>query len=162
MRKRGRKMQIEMGTLRFAGVALVLASLAMVGGTAGAQDRPGPGQRCPPACDIDITVPADRGPPRLGNPAQERTSVKPGERIVFTTPRGAGAPRLTLVFEKDSPFVDRDGNTLYVLELPPGRRPLPVREDRAACAPPDGCKYTVIDRGNPTRKPLDPWIIIDR
>lgn len=155
-------MKFDMTSWRVARIGWISALAALMAGSAMAQGNRGEEQRCPPDCDIDISVPADRGPPRLGNPAQQRTHVKPGEKISFTTPRGVGAPRLLLVFEQDSPFVDKDGNALYVIELPRGARGLAVRKDEAVCAPPNGCKYTVIDRREPTRKPLDPWIIIDR
>lgn len=136
-------------------------------------------QACPPACGLDIELPADTAKaPEI--PATQRTIlVIRGAAMSAEVKDRRGRPdkaATTLVFRKagagevgepHTPFVDRPGpNGKPITEVrlrAHGTTRLFIREDDAhSCFEEPGCKYDIVNDGENERPKLDPWIIIDR
>lgn len=125
--------------------AIVLAATAF---PAGAQQ-----QMCPPACGIEVAVPAD---PSLPPAAQPETLISDaGMEVVITT-----NSMVRIRFEDQSPFVNENGVPIMNFVVNSGNRPMQVRTDGGACTAQNPCKYMVHDLEDPERPPLDPYIII--
>lgn len=158
------------GLLTAVGVLALSGALAL---PAAAQ------QACPPACGLDIELPADITlPPRI-----------PANQEVIRAVRGAiMQARLTyehgesdraatkLVFQKAGPGEVGEPHTPFVDKLGPNGKPITeVRlklnaptvlfirtDDDHNCWDENSCKYDIVNDGEPARPVLDPWIIIER
>jgi len=121
---------------------------------AGAQPQANP--KCPPACGLNTTVPADES--RAPEINIETLSVSPGAEIDFGTNK-----RVLIRFEGgQSPFVNRNGNPIKTLTIIPGRpQRFSVREQGDDCKQPPGCKYSVMALPPGGRPILDPYMIIE-
>jgi hypothetical protein len=136
-------------------------------------------QHCPPSCGIDIELPADAAKaPAIPDSQQTIIAVR-GAAMQATVDDRRGRPDkapTTLVFRKaapgeqgepHTPFVDRPGpNGKPITEVrlkAPGATRLFIREDdQHNCFEAPGCKFDIVNDGEPERPVLDPWIIIDR
>lgn len=133
-------------------------------------------QRCPPNCGMDIELPADSAkPPSIPDSQKVITTVRGA--VMQVTVRGGqpGKMATKLVFKKagpgeegepHTPFVSNPGpNGQPITEVrlnPAGRTTVFIRQDDAhTCFGPPGCKFDIVNDGDPERPELDPHIIID-
>lgn len=108
---------------------------------------------CPPACGIEVSVPDDPSMPPSADP--ETLFTQAGMEIVVDT-----NAMVRIQFEGQTPFVNSQGAPIMNFVVNPGNRPMRVRTDGNACSAQDPCKYMVHDLEDPSRPPLDPYIII--
>jgi hypothetical protein len=68
----------------------------------------------------------------------------------------------TILRFQEAAFVDRNGRPMTTVTLTPGKNEFTVRpySDGACRAERGGCKYDVINTGDPGRPVLDPHVII--
>lgn len=133
-------------------------------------------QRCPTACGLDIELPADRTKPPSIPDSQQVTITTRGAAVRVTLTGGdPGKVATKLVFKKagpgeegepHTPFVEnRSANAKPITEVrlnPSGRTTVFIRRDDAhTCFGPPGCKFDIVNDGDPERPVLDPHIIID-
>ena len=136
-------------------------------------------QACPPACGIEIELPADAAEAPGIPDGQETIIAIRGAAMLATVSDRRGRPdkaATKLVFleagageqgEPNTPFVDRPGpNGKPITEVQlkaPGTTRLFIREDdQHKCFEVPGCKYHIVNDGESERPALDPWIIIER
>lgn len=136
-------------------------------------------QECPPSCGIDIELPAEPIEVPVIPDGQKTVIAISGAAMLATVSDRRGRPdkaATMLVFRKaeageqgepHTPFVDQPGpNGKPITEVKlnsPGRTRLFVREDEQhTCFEPPGCKFDIVNEGEPERPVLDPWIIIRR
>lgn len=115
----------------------------------------------PDPCIVDITLP-DAAGERPSAPHEVR--VTGGTDVNFRIDRGPGAANRTVLSFEQAAFVDRQDNPIYTLELNPGNNSFTTRPSEAnVCHPPDGCRYVVINVGQPGRPSIisTPHIIIE-
>ena len=118
---------------------------------------------CTQNCRLNIVLPADATQPPGADPL-----------IVFADPsgdltavldnrsRGNGATVLRFEDRDSTPFMNRGGAPMVTVPIQPGNNPLLVRPySDGVCHAGNGCKYDVINTGQPDRPKLDPVIIID-
>lgn len=124
---------------------------------------------CRSDCRLTVTLPEDiKRPPAA---SQERLELAGGVELEIRLVGGTANNRATVLrFDRPgqseqagTPFVDRNGRPVYRVVLNAGSRRLRTRpwEDQA-CRPPEGCKYDIVNTGNPDRPAKDPWIILHR
>lgn len=136
-------------------------------------------QACPPSCGMDIELPADAAK-APGIPEGQKTIIAiRGAAMLATVSDRRGKPdkaATKLVFRKAeageqgepyTPFVDSPGaNGKPITEIPlnsPGATPLFIRgDDEHKCFEAPGCKFDIVNEGEPERPVLDPYIIIKR
>lgn len=118
------------------------------------------GWKCAPNCRLDITLPNDKKErPKL--PREQTTLALEGDKEIEIEGPSANHGKFTLIFEYAALAKwtqQGPGDALYVIELHAG--PNRFWALPAGSCPPAGCKYTIVDRSDPTRPPLDPWIIL--
>lgn len=120
-------------------------------------------------CELHVTLRPGNAPPKLGD-RQTSLKLRPGEdatmRFTLTREPGSGTGRVYLVFEEPAFSVERiiDGQRvdvpLYVIHLPQTFNQRLKTMPSPSCSPPCGCKYTIVNVGQTTQQPLDPWIIL--
>lgn len=150
----------------------LLALATTVAGPAAAE------QRCPPDCGMDIELPADSAkPPSIPDSQKVITTVRGAVMQVVLKDPGSrpGKVATKLVFKKAgpgeegepyTPFVSnpgRNGKPITEVRLnPAGRTTVFIRQDdEHKCFGPPGCKFDIVNDGDPERPVLDPHIIID-
>ncbi len=116
---------------------------------------------CTENCDIAITLPeaVDQLPS-----VPDVIRVAGNTEVNFQLGRGSSEDQRTVLSFEQPAFVDGQGNPLYTLELGPGNnRHLTQPAEANVCSPPDGCRYVVIDVGQPQRPSIisSPYIIIE-
>lgn len=153
---------------------LRIAIVPIVTIAAGCATSPGDGgvqTACDDNCPIAVELSADQSQP---GKAPDITRVKEGARVIFELrSEDADQPdqqRIVLAFGQ-AVFVDRRGNPIYALELKESGQTYRVRTSRdqnnsnkPVCPiGPDGCRYVVVNVGNPGRPAVisSPRIIID-
>lgn len=141
-------------------------------------------QGCPPQCGLDVELPEDvTKPPRIPDDQQTVSAVRGAVMLATLTDLLGDSDKVAtkLVFRKAeggeggepyTPFVDRpNGTPITEVRLNAnGRTQLFVRtDDEHECFKKsdgadeeNGCKYDIVNDGNPDRPILDPWIIIER
>lgn len=146
--------------------AVALAAMATLAACAAHQSR----AVCRTDCRVNIDLP--------GNVAQAPTTSARKMNVAGGGPfefmlSGEGPPErwaTTLRFRRPgespdagTPFLNRAGKPLYEVILKSGHNRLALRPYKdGVCHPPHGCKYDIINTGNPDRPARDPWIIIHR
>lgn len=135
-------------------------------------------QECPPSCGMDIELPAEAAKPPAIPDSQKTIISLRGAAMLATVSGGRGPDKAAtkLVFRKAqageqgepyTPFVDRPGpNGKPITEVrlkSPGATRLFIRDDEEhTCFEAPGCKFDIVNDGDPERPVLDPWIIIKR
>ena len=159
-----KKLLVAAGLLSMAGVAASPAAAQ---------------QACPPNCGLDIELPADSADAPAITDSQKTIIAVRGAAMLATVSDRRGQPdkaATRLVFRKAeagqqgepyTPFVDRPGpNGKPITEVQlkaPGATRLFIREDdQHECFEAPGCKFDIVNDGEPERPVLDPWIIIER
>jgi len=123
-----------------------------------------PVDRCPPNCTLTVTLPADPStPPEVSHP---RFFAEGGAdiTIVLVDKSNRPGPAATVLrFPGESAFTNRGGQPMKTVTLNPGNNGFKIRDYGSACLPAQGgCKYDVINTGEPGRPALDPHMIIWR
>jgi hypothetical protein len=136
-------------------------------------------QECPPSCGLDIELSADPAEAPGIPDSQKTIIVIRGAAMLAQVSDRRGQPdkaATKLVFRKAAageqgepytPFVDSPGpNGKPITEVQlkaPGATRLFIREDDDhACFEAPGCKFDIVNDGDPERPVLDPYIIINR
>lgn len=150
---------------RFAiSMGLLPAALALAG-CAAPMEAQRMHQECPPDCTLEITLPEDpQAPPEMAS-HQRKLIVTQGRDVTFLLQHAAGqAGRAATVLSfPRAAFQNRPGKPLHTIVVTPGPRGREVTARAVGnCPENDPCKYTIINKGNEERPPLDPWIIIRR
>ena len=151
----------------------VVAALIVLGGCAASPRTNGEppvfvATRCAGTCQLDIDFQAGK-PPQLPHD-QMKLKIKGGTNFDFSVP-GASSRKITLIFDQPA-FVERQtckGSIPNPAPNPPTQGQYVIELKTRTCltalgtnaCPADGCKYTIVDRTDKMRKPLDPWIILD-
>lgn len=128
-------------------------------------------QACSPECSISIELSPDNKTPTVDHPV---VKADPGAQIDFEL-KGARRGAIWIIFpgEGKTPFVDNQndpvysfnlnrlsGSSLKIRKIPEGEtNPCAAKQDDQGKEYSD-CKYIVVDVGNYSRPPLDPYIII--
>ena len=118
---------------------------------------------CTRNCRLEIVLPEDIGQAPMADEVIQFADPS-GELNVDVDNRSSGNGATVLRFEgRDAtPFMNRGGAPMTTVPLRPGRNSVQVRPySDGVCHGPDGCKYDVINSGEPGRPVLDPVIIID-
>jgi hypothetical protein len=125
-------------------------------------ERPSRENECPPQCELSVALPSNaRMSPTI---SRSVFHARGGATVTITldnqstrTERGA-----TVLRFEEAAFVDRNGRPMMTVSLTPGKNELTVRpySDGACRAEKGGCKYDVINTGDPDRPVLDPHVII--
>jgi hypothetical protein len=162
--KASRKIWLAAGLLSIAGAA---ASPALAE------------QECPPSCGMDIELPADAAKaPGIPDGQTTIIAIRGAAMLAMVSDRRGKPDKAAtkLVFRKAeagepgepyTPFVDRPGpNGKPITEVhlkSPGATRLFIREDEEhKCFEAPGCKFDIVNEGEPERPVLDPYIIIKR
>lgn len=146
--------------------AITLAAMATLAACAAHQSR----AVCRTDCRANIDLPGNAA--KAPTISARRMNVAGSGSFEFML-TGEGPPErsaTTLRFHRPgespdagTPFLNRAGKPLYEISLRPGRNRLALRSYKdGVCHPPNGCKYDIINTGNPDRPARDPWIIIHR
>jgi len=111
---------------------------------------------------LTVTLPANpNAPPGISNAVlRARSEVSVTINLVDRSDRpGQGA---TVLRFAEPAFVNRGGQPMKTVALTPGNNVFSVRSyaDGACHAEQGGCKYDVINTGDPGRPVLDPHVII--
>lgn len=130
--------------------SVVLAATMAI---AGCNERDGEGPTpevpvCPDPCPIDIGLP---GPPDQLPQPPDKIVVDAGSEVNFKLPQGdpqTDDERTVLSFEERA-LVDEYGNAVFTVELTGGDNVYKAGEK--VCRPPKGCRYVVINVGQPDR-----------
>ncbi len=148
-----------MRVLPIAKILIVTSCLIILQAAHAAPDREA--RTCRADCTAAIELPSERGQ-RPAAPAVTR--IAGGTMLDFVVPsKPRGSGRTVLAFD-EAAFRDRQGDSVYVLELRSGNNRFESRPyEDGVCHAPDGCRYVVINVGTPTRPPVinTPIIIID-
>lgn len=116
---------------------------------------------CSTNCQVEVDLPANPG----GRPSAAPTTlrVEAGRQINFVVRGGqAGKEATELVFENETPLLDGEGRPVYIVTLGVGSNRFPTRPiSDGVCQGTNGCKYHIVNSGNPQSRPLDPWIILE-
>jgi hypothetical protein len=136
-------------------------------------------QECPPSCGLEIELPADAAA-APGIPDSQKTiiAIRGAAMLAMVSDRRGQPDKAAtkLVFRKAAageqgepytPFVDSPGpNGKPITEVhlkAPGATRLFIREDEEhECFEAPGCKFDIVNEGDPERPVLDPYIIIKR
>lgn len=144
-----------------AGAMLSVALQLIVAPHAMAQEAAVP---CTADCELEIVLPPDDARPPEVAPDQLRFYVTGDTEVTIRVKepllQPGGKAATVLRFEQPA-FVNPGGQPMLTVPLKAGKnvfRTMPA----GACPEVDGgCKYDIINTGNPARPELDPWIIID-
>lgn len=120
-------------------------------------------QTCRNNCRLNIMLPADTDQPPMAD-FMLRFADPSGQLMVEVNnqSRGNGATVLRFQDRDSTPFINRGGAPMVTVPVNPGQNVLNVRPfEDGVCLAPAGCKYDVINTGQPDRPILDPVIIID-
>ncbi|SRR6056297_982217 len=124
--------------------------------------RPSPDNECPPKCELDVTLPTNaRMSPTISKSVMHaRGGSTVSINLDNQTSRGARGA--TVLRFQEAAFVDRNGRPMTTVTLNPGTNVFTVRDyaDGVCRAEKGGCKYDVINTGDPSRPVLDPHVII--
>ena len=124
--------------------------------------RPSPGNACPPKCELDVALPTNaRMSPTISKSVlHTRGGATVSINLDSQTSRSQRGA--TVLRFQEAAFVDRNGRPMMTVTLTPGRNVFTVRDyaDGACRAEKGGCKYDVINTGDPSRPVLDPHVII--
>jgi len=145
--------------------ALSIAALTLLGGCEVREAR----QICRSDCRLTIDLPEDASRPP--NASSERLELAGGIELEVRLEGGTADNRSTVLRfyrpgehdQAGTPFVDRNGRPVYRVVLNASSQRLRVRPwGDGACREPNGCKYDIVNSGNPDRPAKDPWIILYR
>lgn len=145
------------------GIGTAAGLLALAAGCATSPQGDGVEAACASNCSIAVQLPRDdRAPPS----APDTYRVKEGASVRFDVAGGndtqTRSQRMVLAFGQAA-FLDGD-TPVYTLELnEPGQQYRARPHEDGVCRPPAGCRYVLINAGNPTRPAVidSPRIIID-
>ncbi len=145
------------------GIGTAAGLLVLAGGCATSPQGDGVEAACAADCSITVQLPRDdREPPS----APDTFRVQEGASVRFDVASGKNTQtrnhRMILAFGQAA-FVDGD-NPVYTLELnEPGQQYRARSYEDGVCRPPAGCRYVLINAGNPWRPAVigSPRIIID-
>lgn len=118
---------------------------------------------CRANCRLEINLPANSGRPPEAS--RETMVVAAGQQLNFIVRGGPSGEETTeLRFNRPhTPLLDDDGQPLFTATLERGSNRFRTRAwEDGVCHPPDGCKYDIVNTGNPDRPIKDPWIILGR
>jgi len=123
-----------------------------------------PVDRCPPNCTLTVTLPADpSSPPEVSHPRFFARGGADVTIVVVDRSNRPGQAATVLRFPRESAFTNRGGQPMKTVPLNPGKNGFKVRDYGNACLQAQGgCKYDVINTGEPGRPALDPHMIIWR
>jgi hypothetical protein len=117
------------------------------------------GLRCAPNCQLNPGLPADTTKPPTLPRNQTTLAIEGGTKVTIPGPPAtAGIVGLLFQHPALSASEDESGALTYI-ELIPGQDNVFWALSAGSC-PAAGCKYTIFDKSNPRRPPLDPWIIL--
>jgi hypothetical protein len=134
----------------------LLAVLMVFCPVAAAEFEPAEQQQCPPDCQIEIQVPSEKSSAPVASPIT--LIATPDQQIELRSNHA-----VQVIFPEQTPFADKHGRPVYTFNLRSRRASqMQLRDEAGVCDSAPGCKYIVIDRSEPGRPPLDPYIIIDR
>lgn len=147
---------------------LACVTVLAIGGCAvpGARDDADQVQEpCRADCQLSFELPANVDErPRV----QDVYHIAGGTELDFRIPGRknpdvSGHPARTVLSFAEPAFLDRQGDPAYTLELMPGNNRFTARDSGSGvCTPPDGCRYVVINVGQPGRPSIisSPSIVI--
>lgn len=125
-------------------------------------ERPSRENECPPKCELSVALPSNaRMSPTI---SKSVFHARGGATVIInldnqTNRMERGA---TVLRFQEAAFVNRRGQPMTTVTLNPGRNEFTLRpySDGACRAEQGGCKYDVINTGDPSRPVLDPHVII--
>lgn len=114
---------------------------------------------CEQPCDVDINLP--EAPGQLPS-VPDVIRVARGTEVNFRLGRGNPERQNTVLSFEQPAFVDEQNRPVYTLNLGAGDN-LYRTTSANVCRPPDGCRYVVINVGQPQRPSIisTPYIIIE-
>ena len=118
-------------------------------------------ETCRSNCAVTIELPADSG---RAPTAPAVTRIAGGQVLDFNIDGQTRTDARTVLAFEQAAFLDQRGKPLYTLELAAGSNRFESRPyEDGVCHGPGGCRYVVINVGNPTRPPIinSPVVIID-
>lgn len=145
-------------------IAIPLAALAVA---TGCQDREA-ADVCRVDCRLTVTLPDNVAEPPDVSSEQLHLAAD-GQLDVLLEGGSAGNQATQLQFfrpgeheDSGTPFVNRNGQPMYRVNLNAGNNNgLQLRPwSDGVCHAPKGCKYDIVNNGNPDRPKRDPWIIL--
>lgn len=123
-----------------------------------------PSAPCNADCELVIVLPSDDAKPPEVAPDQLRFNVAGGTEVTIRVKKPLlqpGGKAVTVLRFEQPAFVNPGGQPMLTVPLKAGKNVFRAMPAGACPAVDGGCKYDIINTGNPARRVLDPWIIID-